>query len=643
MLHDQLGFREMRIPDAVFDHDLQYGRAVSLIRALRETAARLGLTFGVKLSNTLAMSNHTARLPGGEMYMSGRALYPVTMRLYDRLLHEFGGDLHVSFSAGADADNVATVLACGALPVTGCTDLLKPGGVARLAQWLARVEAAMRQRGASTVADLSRDRLANVRAAADEAARHPRYKKPAFPHGLPKVTSALGLWDCVVAPCVEACAVEQDVPEYAWHIARGEYDRALETILARNPLPGVTGYVCTRLCQTKCTRNDYEESVAIRALKRVADERGRADYASALRDADRPRRGHRRRRAVRAGGRRVPGAERRAGDHFREEGRAGRHDARRAAVPPAVGDRPARHRSDPRARRRAPTEHAGDRPARTPARSGLRRGLPGQRIPARRAASRAWRRWTRRHPGAAAARSIAPRRAGRPRQRGGGHRRRRHRHGRGAHRAALHRSTGHAALPANAAGDAGRRGGTRRRPRGGQPPRGARHAGGDRSGRRSRRRRQVREELAGRRRAGRPKVAGCRSRAASSSSPATRSSSPSASCRSSRSSTAAASRGTRGAACSWTAPRARAGPNGVFAGGDVVIEPGSIISACADGRAAAEAICEHLGVPFAERPWLRPTLSDDDIVAIKGVRARRIPAAQPADAARRSARRLRVD
>ena len=98
ILHDQLGFREIRIPDAVFDHDLQYGRAVALIRTLKETAARCGLTFGVKLSNTLAMANHAGRLPGGEMYMSGRALYPVTMRLYDRLLHEFGGDLHVSYS-----------------------------------------------------------------------------------------------------------------------------------------------------------------------------------------------------------------------------------------------------------------------------------------------------------------------------------------------------------------------------------------------------------------------------------------------------------------------------------------------------------------------------------------------------------------
>jgi putative selenate reductase len=73
-----------------------------------------------------------------------------------------------------------------------------------------------------------------------------------------------------------------------------------------------------------------------------------------------------------------------------------------------------------------------------------------------------------------------------------------------------------------------------------------------------------------------------------------------------------------------------AGPAGVFAGGDVVVEPGSIISACADGRRAAEAICTHLVVPFVERPWQRPSLSEDDVLAIKGVRARRVPAARPA-------------
>jgi len=278
ILHDRLGFTEIDVPDSVFDHDLQYDRALELIASLKQVAARLGLTFGVKLSNTLAMRNHAGRLPGDEMYMSGRALYPVTVALYERLARAFDGDLHVSYSGGADAQNVAALLSCGALPVTGCTDLLKPGGFGRMRQWIENVDAAMSGIGADTLAAWSRDRLEHLSTAAAEALEDPRYRKGAFPHGLPKVASGLGLWDCVVSPCVEACAVEQDVPEYAWLIAQGEYDRALEVILARNPLPGATGYVCTRLCQTRCTRNDYEESVAIRALKRIAEERGRAEY-----------------------------------------------------------------------------------------------------------------------------------------------------------------------------------------------------------------------------------------------------------------------------------------------------------------------------------------------------------------------------
>jgi putative selenate reductase len=285
ILNRRLGFSEIRVPDRVFDHDLQYERAVALICALKETAAARGLTFGVKLSNTLAVENHAGRLPGEDVYLSGRALYPVTMNLYVELLSRFDGDLHVSYSGGADALNVATILSCGALPVTGCTDFLKPGGYARMRQWIDNLASAMTGCGARSLAAFASERLANVRRAAADSLADPRYRKQAFPHGLPKVNSGLGLWDCVVAPCVTACAVEQDVPEYAWLIAEGEYDRALGVILARNPLPGVTGYVCTRLCETRCTRNDYEESVAIRALKRVAEEGGRAGYAAHKRPA----------------------------------------------------------------------------------------------------------------------------------------------------------------------------------------------------------------------------------------------------------------------------------------------------------------------------------------------------------------------
>jgi putative selenate reductase len=277
ILHDDLGFREIRVPDAVFEHDLKYDRAVELIKSLRQAAAKRNLTFGIKLSNTLATANHKANLPGSEMYMSGRALYPLTMSLFHKLAAEFHGDLKVSYSGGADALNVAAILASGARPVTVASDLLKPGGYSRLLQYLENLNAEMRSRAVANLDKLAQNKLANLERAAIDALTNPRYKKTYQSDPLPKVSSGLGLFDCVTAPCMEQCAVCQDVPEYAWLIAQGEYDRALEVILSRNPLPGVTGYVCTHLCQSRCTRtaSNYDEPVAIRALKRFAAEKGR--------------------------------------------------------------------------------------------------------------------------------------------------------------------------------------------------------------------------------------------------------------------------------------------------------------------------------------------------------------------------------
>jgi putative selenate reductase len=276
ILHDHLGFTEIHIPERVFDHDLQYGRAVELIRSLKAVAAERGLAFGVKLSNTLAMANHKGALPGDEMYMSGRALYPITINLFHKLSQEFSGDLNVSYSAGADALNLTSILAAGALPVTAVSDLLKPGGYSRFLQYLKKLERDMHALGAASLEELAQDRPTNLEREAASALEDPRYKKKYHPHGLPKVASGLDLFDCVTAPCIEQCAVCQDVPEYAWLISQGEHDRALDVILSRNPLPGVTGCVCSHLCQTRCTRNNYDEPVAIRSLKRFAADKGTA-------------------------------------------------------------------------------------------------------------------------------------------------------------------------------------------------------------------------------------------------------------------------------------------------------------------------------------------------------------------------------
>ena len=66
-----------------------------------------------------------------------------------------------------------------------------------------------------------------------------------------------------------------------------------------------------------------------------------------------------------------------------------------------------------------------------------------------------------------------------------------------------------------------------------------------------------------------------------------------------------------------------AGAHRVYAGGDAVRGPGSIIAACADGRRAAEAICAEFGVDFRQLPPPPAELLEAEIAGIRRARARR--------------------
>lgn len=274
-LVDALGYKSVDIPDSVFEHDLKFSQAVEIIKSMKELSAQKGLYFGVKLSNTLATRNTKGFMPGDEMYMSGRALYPVTMNLWNRLSAEFGGDIDVSYSAGANAWNTPTLLRCGAKSVTVASDILKPGGYSRFPQYIRNIAGEMRAHGVSNLDQFAIDRVDVLASAAASAVNERQYAKRYF-RGVPKVTSPLSKFDCIEAPCRERCAVCQDIPSYALAISRGDFDLALDIILAQNPLPGVTGHVCTHACESGCTRSNYDEPVGIRALKRFATERGRS-------------------------------------------------------------------------------------------------------------------------------------------------------------------------------------------------------------------------------------------------------------------------------------------------------------------------------------------------------------------------------
>jgi NADPH-dependent glutamate synthase beta subunit-like oxidoreductase/NAD-dependent dihydropyrimidine dehydrogenase PreA subunit len=64
------------------------------------------------------------------------------------------------------------------------------------------------------------------------------------------------------------------VPRYVRHIAAGRFSAALATIRERIPFPLVCGYACFHPCEAKCARSQYEGPVAIRMLKRAAAELG---------------------------------------------------------------------------------------------------------------------------------------------------------------------------------------------------------------------------------------------------------------------------------------------------------------------------------------------------------------------------------
>ncbi len=78
----------------------------------------------------------------------------------------------------------------------------------------------------------------------------------------------------VKAPCSHTCPAGVDVPRYIRFISQGQFDQALAVIREKIPFPSVCGRVCPHPCEAKCRRGLLDDSIAIRVLKRFAAERG---------------------------------------------------------------------------------------------------------------------------------------------------------------------------------------------------------------------------------------------------------------------------------------------------------------------------------------------------------------------------------
>ena len=345
IINDELGFTDVVIPDEAFGHDLKYVDAVPMFHNLKRIARREGLTFGLKLSNTLEVENHRPTFPDDDMmYMSGRALHAVTANLALRLSEEFRGDMLLSFAGGADAFNVTDLLRSGMTTITVCSDLLKTGGYLRMPQYLEELNNGLDKAEASNIADfvgktalgehhysmftemlttavLADTGLAfgsddahdlsvylcgewdqpipevirtwavergydeeqadtftmvamralarvNLRGYAQAVRSDWRYKNESFRMDHSKTSRKLGLFDCIEAPCVDECPIDQNVPAYMRAVREGRFDDAVEITRADNPVPSILGRVCDHLCETTCIRTHLDQPLAIRDMKR---------------------------------------------------------------------------------------------------------------------------------------------------------------------------------------------------------------------------------------------------------------------------------------------------------------------------------------------------------------------------------------
>ncbi len=268
---DGMGYDYIAFDDHHFKEDLQYEDAVPMFHRLQALADCCGLEFGLKLSNTFPVDVTRKELPSEEMYMAGKALFPLTTTMAARLSREFGGRLRISYAGGADAFNIDKLFSLGIWPITMATTELKPGGYQRFVQIGDKLDQL-------AYVPFTGVDVAGIEALALAARSDKYHVKAVKPLPRRKLYEKVPLMDCFTAPCKGGCPIHQDIPEYIELCRKGQYASALRLITEKNPLPFITGTICTHRCQTKCTRNYYDTAVGIRKTKLVAAQRGYDAY-----------------------------------------------------------------------------------------------------------------------------------------------------------------------------------------------------------------------------------------------------------------------------------------------------------------------------------------------------------------------------
>jgi formate dehydrogenase beta subunit len=92
--------------------------------------------------------------------------------------------------------------------------------------------------------------------------------------------------DLVIPRCTEACPAGVDVPRYIRAVKDGEFDEAVSVLREKLPLPTVCADACFAPCEEVCSYKQFGEPIAIRAIKRAAMDKGGDAWKKKKKPAD---------------------------------------------------------------------------------------------------------------------------------------------------------------------------------------------------------------------------------------------------------------------------------------------------------------------------------------------------------------------
>jgi len=223
LLYDVMGYADLRVNEKAYTSGLQFDESLGMCERMTKLGKSHGLHFGAKFSNTLEVENHRSFFQPTEkiMYLSGAPLHVITLTLAAEFRKAVGAAFPISFSAGVDRKNFANLVACGIVPITTCTDLLKTGGYGRLPPYLHDLQKEMQKVGAKTVDDYILDFRGQREAAGGDAVQAGYLNTPivvaetqadsryraAQNRAVPKkIDSHLVTFDCITCDkCIPVC------------------------------------------------------------------------------------------------------------------------------------------------------------------------------------------------------------------------------------------------------------------------------------------------------------------------------------------------------------------------------------------------------------------------------------------------------